>query len=49
MVRAAEMRQGALESGDQAFGAVVVKGEHIVGQAPSRLIVNRDPTAHAEM
>jgi len=49
MVRAAEMRQYAVDSGDQAFGAVVVKSGRIVGQAPSRVIVNHDPTAHAEM
>ena len=49
MARAEEMRQRAIDSGDQAFGAVVVKDRRIVGQAPSRVIVNRDPTAHAEM
>jgi len=49
MVRAEAMRQRAVDSGDQAFGAVVVKDNRIVGQAPSRVIVNRDPTAHAEM
>ena len=49
MTRAVEMRQRALDSGDQAFGAVVVKDGRIVGQAPSRVVVNRDPTAHAEM
>ena len=49
MARAAEMRRRAIESGDQAYGAVVVKGGRIVGQAPSRVVVNRDPTAHAEM
>ncbi len=49
IARAVEMRQSAIDSGDQAFGAVVVKDGRIVGQAPSRVIVNRDPTAHAEM
>ena len=49
IARAVEMRQRAVDSGDQAFGAVVVKNGRIVGQAPSRVIVNRDPTAHAEM
>ncbi len=49
MARAAAMRRRALDSGDQAFGAVVVKDNRIVGQAPSRVIVNHDPTAHAEM
>lgn len=49
IARAVEMRQRAVDSGDQAFGAIVVKDGRIVGQAPSRVIVNRDPTAHAEM
>ncbi len=49
IARAVEMIQRAVDSGDQAFGAVVVKNGRIVGQAPSRVIVNRDPTAHAEM
>ena len=38
------MRDEAVRAGDQGFGA----GE-IVAQAPSRVIVNSDPTAHAEM
>ncbi len=49
MQRAFEMRRIAIETGDQPFGAVVVKDGRIVGEAPSRVIVNRDPTAHAEM
>ncbi len=49
MARAMDLRQRATDSGDQAFGAVVVKDNRIVGQAPSRVIVNHDPTAHAEM
>ncbi len=49
MKRALEMRRLAQQSGDQAFGAVIVKDGRIVGEGPSRVIVNRDPTAHAEM
>ncbi len=48
MARAQEMRELAVRSGDQGFGAVVVKGGRIVGQAPSRVITGNDPTAHAE-
>ena len=48
MVRAFEMRQLALEMGDQAYG-VVVRDGIIVGQSPSQVVVQRDPTAHAEM
>ena len=48
IARAFEMRDLAIRTGDQGFGAVVVKGGRIVGQAPSRVIVDQDPTAHAE-
>ena len=47
--RAFEMRRRAEDSGDQAYGAIVVKDNAIIGQAPSRVVVDRDPTAHAEM
>ena len=47
--RAFEMRDLALKAGDQGFGAVVVRESVIVGEAPSRVIANTDPTAHAEM
>ena len=49
MKQADEMRTQALDAGDQGYGAVVVKDGKIVGLGPSRVIVNRDPTAHAEM
>lgn len=48
MARAREMKALALDTGDQGYGAVVVKGRRIVGQAPSRVVVGGDPTAHAE-
>jgi tRNA(adenine34) deaminase len=48
-IKAAEqMRQQALSWGDQPFGAVLVKGERIIGYGPSRVIKNSDPNAHAE-
>jgi tRNA(Arg) A34 adenosine deaminase TadA len=47
--RAFEMRRRAIESGDQAYGAVVVRNGLIVGQSPSRVVVHQDPTAHAEI
>jgi tRNA(Arg) A34 adenosine deaminase TadA len=49
MKQALEMRTQALDAGDQGYGAVVVKNEKIVGLGPSRVIVNHDPTAHAEI
>jgi tRNA(Arg) A34 adenosine deaminase TadA len=49
MRRAEQMRDLAGVNGDQGFGAVIVKGNKIVGQAPSRVVTNKDPTAHAEV
>ena len=49
ITRSFEMRRLAIELGDQGYGAVVVRESSIVGQSPSHVIVNRDPTAHAEM
>ncbi len=49
MKRAQEMRKRALATGDQGYGAVIVKDGRIIGQAPSRVVVDGDPTAHAEM
>lgn len=47
--RAFVMQRRAIDSGDQGYGAVVVRDGLIVGQAPSRVILQQDPTAHAEM
>lgn len=49
IARSFEMRRLASELGDQGYGAVVVRDSSIVGQSPSHVIVNGDPTAHAEM
>lgn len=47
--RAFEMRDLAIEAGDQGYGAIVVRGTEIIGQSPSHVVVHNDPTAHAEM
>lgn len=49
--RAFEMRDIAVSQGDQGYGAVIVHtaSSKIVGQSPSRVVTNRDPSAHAEM
>ena len=49
MRRAEALRDDALRAGDQPFGAVVLRGELVVGAAPSRVVTATDPTAHAEM
>lgn len=45
MERALVMKQLAAENGDQAYGAVIVRSGGIVGQAPSRVVINEDPAA----
>ena len=42
------MKKQAIESGDQPFGAVVVRSREIVGFGPSRVVLKRDESAHAE-
>ncbi len=47
--RAFEMRRKAIDAGDQAYGAVIVRDKTIVGQSWSRVVLDNDPTGHAEM
>lgn len=47
--RAFEMRRRAIEAGDQPYGAIIVINDAIVGQSWSRVILDQDPTAHAEI
>ena len=42
------MRDEAVRAGDQAYGAVVVKEGRIIGFGPSRVVLKKDFTAHAE-
>lgn len=49
MNRAFDMKADAERSGDQSYGAVVVKDGRVIGEGPSRVVANQDPTAHAEM
>lgn len=49
IARAFEMRQSAIDFGDQAYGALIVRDNVIIGQSWSRVILDQDPTAHAEM
>lgn len=44
-----ELQTKAANEGDQAYGAVVVRDGLVVGQSGSRVILDRDPTGHAEM
>ena len=49
MARAFEMRRMAIERGDQAFGAVIVKNGQVVGEGVSAVLTTPDPTAHGEI
>ncbi len=49
METACPMCRKAPETGGLGYGALVVKNGMIIGWAPSSVIVNRDPTAHAEI
>lgn len=49
VARAFEMKDLAIQRGDQPYGAIVVRGETIIGLGPSQVITENDPTAHAEM
>lgn len=42
------MKQRAIDGGDQAYGAVIVRDITIVGWGPSRVVTKKDLTAHAE-
>lgn len=49
MRRAEALRDAAVRADEQPHGAVVLRGELIVGTAPGRVVTATDPTAHAEM
>jgi tRNA(Arg) A34 adenosine deaminase TadA len=42
------MRDEAVRAGDQAYGAVLVMSGRILGFGPSRVVLLKDSTAHAE-
>ncbi len=50
MRRAIDLSRQGMRAGDGGpFGAVIVKGNAIVGEGWNRVLVAKDPTAHAEM
>jgi tRNA(adenine34) deaminase len=49
MRRALELAGSAAEHGDVPIGAVVARGEEVLGQAGNERELRRDPTAHAEV
>lgn len=49
LARARALRDQAVREGDQAFGAVVVRNGIIVGEGRNYVVLQSDPTAHAEL
>ena len=49
MRRALELAERAAEHGDVPIGAVVSRGDEILGEAGNERELRRDPTAHAEV
>jgi tRNA(Arg) A34 adenosine deaminase TadA len=47
--RARALRDQAVSEGDQAYGAVVVRDGIIVGEGRNYVVLQSDPTAHAEL
>ena len=47
--RARALRDQSVREGDQAYGAVVVRNGMIVGEGPSLVVRDSDPTAHSEL
>ncbi len=48
IAEAFRLRDMAVESGDQPYGAVVVLDGSVVGRGPSRVVRDRDHARHAE-
>lgn len=48
IAEAARMRREAIAAGDQAFGAVMVRDNEIIGWGPSRVVTEANSDAHAE-
>jgi cytidine/deoxycytidylate deaminase-like protein len=49
LARARALRDQAVKEGDQAYGAVVVRDGIIVGEGRNYVVLQSDPTAHAEL
>ena len=49
LARARALRDQAVKEGDQAYGAVVVREGIIVGEGRNYVVLQSDPTAHAEL
>lgn len=46
---ALQLARASIEAGGGPFGAVVVRGNRILGRGQNRVVSSMDPTAHAEI
>jgi tRNA(adenine34) deaminase len=49
MARALELAREAERAGEVPVGAIVVRGDQVLGEAYTRTLADADPTAHAEV
>ena len=49
MRRCLELAEGAAQAGDTAVGALIVRGDEVVGEGIERTRAALDPSAHAEV
>lgn len=49
MNQALELAKDSIETGGGPFGAIVVRGNEVVGRGQNRVTLHNDPTAHAEV
>ena len=49
LLRAIEIAKEGIENGGGPFGAIIVKDDKIISEAYNRVVLNNDPTAHAEI
>jgi tRNA(Arg) A34 adenosine deaminase TadA len=49
LTKAIEIASNAISEGGGPFGAIIVKEDKIISEAFNRVVLNNDPTAHAEI
>ena len=49
LARARALREQAIREGDQGYGAIVVRDGVVVGEGRNYVVLESDPTAHAEL
>jgi len=49
LTKAIEIASNAISEGGGPFGAIIVKEDKIISESFNRVVLNNDPTAHAEI